>query len=68
MEVISGKEDRKPTSMALRSVDSAGLHMAACKKAMRWAIVAVGGQWRARQETGCAAHVDADEECGCVPG
>ena len=48
-EVISGKEERKPASMALHSVNSAGLHMAACKKAMRCASVAIGGYGRARE-------------------
>ena len=48
-EVISGKEERKPASMALHSVDSAGLHMDACKNAMRCSSVAKGGHGRARE-------------------
>ena len=48
-EVISGKEERKPASMALHSVDSAGSHMAACRKAMRCSSVAIGGHGRAME-------------------
>ena len=54
--------------MALHIVDSAGLHKAACKNAMRCAIVAIGGQWRARYAMGCAVRVDEDEGCDCEDG
>ena len=54
-EVISGNEDRNPASMALHSVDNAGLHMDAWRNAMRCSSVAKGGHGRARElHTGVA--------------
>ena len=40
--VISGKEDRKPTSIVSHSINITGKHIAPCRNAMRLVMVAYG--------------------------
>ena len=40
MDVISGKEDKKPALIALYSVNSEGKHLALCRNTMRLSMVA----------------------------
>ena len=39
-DVISGREERKPESSALHMVNREGCPIVACRKAMRWEMVA----------------------------
>ena len=66
-EVISGMEERKPESSALHMVEREGEPIAACRKAILWAMVAWGVEGTATYAVFCSS-LTAKAYLDCVGG
>ena len=66
-EVISGRDERKPESRALLMVEMEGEPIAACRKAIRWEMVAWGVKGTATYAVFCSS-LAAKAYLDCVGG